>query len=115
MTERYFGAPPSQTIRAGMHSDVLAVLPEYVMIRALGQQPPPEWQVLEQHLASCSACRREADELTRLVMDMYAGVFPLDLAPPPDLTFLPERRVRPTAEELRTPARTVLPIVMQFS
>jgi len=120
MTKPFIGAPPSRSIADGKHSDILAVLPEYVMIHVLGQQPPPEWRAFEQHLAVCPTCRGEADDLMQLMMASYTGAVPEVLAPPPDLSFLPRRgrqetRAKQTGIHTQSPPPASLPIVLQFS
>jgi hypothetical protein len=137
MTKQYVGEPPSRPIDDSDHSSILALLPEYVTICILAQQPPPQWQPLEQHLMRCSACRSEADALTKLMGESYTGALPAvpappppDLtfldpaipAPPPDLTFL-DHSVMPRAVAVQhtnsthPPARigSSQPIVFQFS
>src|SRR5688500_6137866 len=99
MTNQYIGAPPSRPIRDGDHASVLALLPEYVTILVLGQQPPEAWQMLEQHLSACTVCRCEADALARLMVDTYGEKLQAVTAPPPDLSFLPQ----PPTPEQRPP------------
>ncbi len=92
MTNQYIGAPPSRPIQDGDHASVLALLPEYVMLRVLGQQPPEAWQMLEQHLSACTACRGEANALMRLMANTYEEKLQAVAAPPPNLSFLPKPR-----------------------
>lgn len=123
MTNRYVGAAPSRQIDASDHRCILALLPEYVAIRILDQEPPPQWQPLEQHLMGCAACRSEADALIELMAEIYTDAQPaVPAPPPPDLAFL-DRAVLPWAMGVQhtngtqSPMRTAgaRPIVVQFS
>jgi hypothetical protein len=94
MTNEYIGSLPSRSIAEGDHRAVLALLPEYVAIRMLGQQREPEWQPLEQHLLVCEPCRSEADALIELMTESYAGLIPTVLPPAaPDLAFLSQQAI----------------------
>jgi hypothetical protein len=73
------------------HLVIMGLLPEYVMIRVLGQQLPIAWQAVERHLELCSVCRSEADMLEGLMTDVYCDSLPSYAAPPaPNLSFLPK-------------------------
>src|SRR5262245_41734213 len=123
MTTRFIGEPPSKSIDGNDHRSILAMLPEYVMIRVLGQQPAQEWQALEQHLTQCAMCRSEADALRELMAESYAGVVPTAPSPPPpDLAFLDQALLRPIEfvrradnAQAHLPRSDFRPIVIQFS
>jgi hypothetical protein len=123
MMKRYVGEPPSRPINDGEHRSILALLPEYVTMFILGQQLPPEWQALEQHLMHCAACRSEADALMTLVAESYTGVIPaVPMPSPPDLSFLDQSITSQSIgvrrmDEAGSLARihSFQPIVIQFS
>jgi hypothetical protein len=104
------------------HVVITGLLPEYVMMRVLGQQPPHVWQAIERHLALCAICRSEAEMLERLMNDVYSDSLPVYLAPPaPDLSFLRKPLPWPSATqppELPVdlpPSPTPQPIIITFS
>lgn len=73
------------------HLVIMGLLPEYVMMRVLGQQLPAAWHAVERHLELCSVCRSEAEILEGLMTEVYSGTLPSHPAPQaPDLTFLPK-------------------------
>lgn len=123
MTKRYTSEPPSRPIRDGGHGSILAVLPEYVMIRVLQQQVSQEWQSFEQHLSDCADCRAEYDALLHLMSASYSGSIPaVAPPPPPNLSFLkqaPQSDVtplQPTSDPPRLPPLPrAAPLQLQFS
>jgi hypothetical protein len=121
MTKHYAGEPPSAPIDGTDHRSVLALLPEYVSIRVLEQQPPPDWDVLEQHLLQCEMCRSESEALFRLVSETYAGTLSrMAAAPAPDLTFLNRRDTASNYQRITgglqlMQAKEPRPVVFQFS
>jgi hypothetical protein len=83
------GEAPSNPIKREDHMSIRALLPEYVSMQILGQEPPLSWRPLENHLAHCSACRQEAEALLRLMNIAYEEESRPLLHPPlPDLSFL---------------------------
>lgn len=123
MTNRYVGEPPSRPIRDGDHLTVLAVLPEYVMIRVLQQQIPTEWNAFEQHLSDCSSCRGEYEAMLQLMSASYSGTIPATPTPaPPDLVFLKQdpkpdvTPLQPTFHQHRLPPlQSPPPLALHFS
>jgi hypothetical protein len=99
MTPRTIGAPPSTPIDTESHLSILALLPEYVAILVVDQQPPAAWRPLEQHLKRCAACRSEAESLLQQMVETYSGTLPAAPAtpPPPSLPFLTRRSALPVA------------------
>jgi hypothetical protein len=99
MTLRTIGAPPSTPIDTESHLSILALLPEYVAILVVDQQPPAAWRPLEQHLKRCAACRSEAESLLQQMVETYSGALPAAPTPPPppSLPFLTRRSVLPAA------------------
>src|SRR5437016_470979 len=86
---KHIGEPPSAPINSEDHMSIRALLPEYVSIQVLGQEPPLSWRPLEYHLERCPACRSEAEALLQLVQASYQEQSqPVPQAPPPDLSFL---------------------------
>ena len=72
------------------HEHIGEILFEYATLLMAGIPPGPEWQPLEDHLASCDACSSELEELRQILNDTYSGA--LEPMPPeaePDLSFLP--------------------------
>lgn len=119
----YNGGQLPAALDSTNHLVVRQLLPEYVMLRVLGQQLPPVWQVLEYHLAQCSICRSAAETLEYTMTEAYRDVIPAQAAPPaPDLSFLQNtRKPWPATDSSKpwppppNPAQKLQPISMSFS
>lgn len=72
------------------HESLRGLLPEYAMIILQRASVESEWHALESHVAGCSDCRDELDDLLQLLEDTYAGALTTDVdLPEIDLSYLP--------------------------
>jgi hypothetical protein len=77
------------------HQTLHALLPLYATTIALGGAQPAGMSDLEQHLAVCTVCRAELEELSILTSAAYSDQIAAAPAyPAPDLTFLRAAQVR---------------------
>lgn len=56
-----------------VHTNVRALLPEYLALAAEGGLPERAYPAVARHLADCPACRTEADALVDLGAAAYGG------------------------------------------
>jgi hypothetical protein len=83
------------------HEAVRALLPEYVALAAQGIDPEAVHPQLAAHLADCSSCAEEFQELIELAAITYSGAFE-PAAQAPDLSFLRSPRAPARLPVVRT-------------
>lgn len=100
MIQSYTDEQPPLPINDADHHSILALLPDFVMERVLGYALSNDWDGFQRHLAGCPHCRDEADALTALMAESYAGPLPGTPVPAaPNVRFLHIRP--PSAGEIQ--------------